>query len=71
MTYNKRNISKHKGRFIELTYTTTKNNLKNSLVGEITANTKSHILFRVNKAEHEIILEYNQIIDIQKPKKDE
>lgn len=65
MSYNNKSIKKFKGKLIMLSYT--KNKAEHNQTGEITASTKQHILFDVNKSGHEIPLIYNEIINISKP----
>lgn len=57
---DQKEIKKHKGRLVSLRYKTKAG--ENELTGEITAATKQHILFNVNK-EQEIILNYGQVIN--------
>jgi len=67
MTYNKRNIKPFKGRLISLHIKGLKNNINQT--GEITASTKEHILFNVNKDKVEVIYKYSQITNITEPEK--
>ncbi|MDX5583516.1 MAG: hypothetical protein QNK20_01105 [Aureibaculum sp.] len=69
MDYNKKSIKHFKGRIIEIGFKPKKINFTNKLTGEITATTDSHLLFKVNKAQPEIILNYLQIISINEPEK--
>ena len=65
--WNNKTIKPFKGKMVEVTYKTKINT--NVLTGEISASTKYHILFNVNRTGTEISLKYNQITNIQKPSK--
>jgi len=60
-------IKKYKGKMIRLIYTS--KGERKMLTGEITASTRQHILFDVNKDNLEIPITYRQIINISKLKK--
>ncbi len=68
MTFNSRNIKKYKGRLIELSYKNRNNNI-NIQTGEISASTRYHILFNINKTGNEIPLNYPSLVEVSEPKK--
>ena len=42
-----------------------------TITGEISASTRYKFIFNVNKSGHEIVLDYDQELEIKKPEKDE
>lgn len=59
---NSKEVRKCKGRLIIMRYK--KNGYTHCQSGEITATTRNHILFSVNKGLPEITLQYGDIIEI-------
>jgi hypothetical protein len=66
MKYTQKSIKEHKGRKVCLRYKT--KIAENTLVGEIIADTKEHIVFKQNDVGPETFLTYGKIMNIDKPK---
>ena len=66
MNYNQKSIKKFKGQLILMTF---KNKINEQITqtGIITASTKYHVLFDVNNEGREIILNYENILNVEKP----
>lgn len=60
---NKRDLKPFKGRLIKLNYLS--KDKPNSITGEITATTKTRIIFNVNKNDLELTIKYEQIVSIE------
>ena len=72
MIYNSKTIKKYKGKLICISYRASGRGYFNrihEITGEITASTKYTVIFNVNKAGHEIPINYPQIINIKNPEK--
>lgn len=65
MNFNQKSIKKFKGQLIQLVYT---NKIREQITqtGIITASTKYHVLFDINNEGREIILNYENILKVEK-----